>query len=216
MNQPAARQFSLRSGLAGKIDIYFLPIALASYVGFWIALAIRPLDRDDWLLENLLIFISVGVLGITYRKFQFSNFSYALILIFLVLHTIGAHYTYAKVPAGFWLKEWVHLNRNHYDRVIHFSFGFLLLFPMRELLMRSAHAHERWAPWLAVAALAALSSFFEIIEAVVAQIVAPELGAAYLGTQGDIWDAQKDMACAFVGAVLAAILTMRIKHHAVR
>lgn len=216
MNQPAARQFSLRSGLAGKIDIYFLPIALASYVGFWIALAIRPLDRDDWLLENLLIFISVGVLGITYRKFQFSNFSYALILIFLVLHTIGAHYTYAKVPAGFWLKEWLHLNRNHYDRVIHFSFGFLLLFPMRELLMRSAHAHERWAPWLAVAALAALSSFFEIIEAVVAQIVAPELGAAYLGTQGDIWDAQKDMACAFVGAVLAAILTMRIKHHAVR
>ena len=216
MNQPAARQFSLRSGLAGKIDIYFLPIALASYVGFWIALAIRPLDRNDWLLENLLIFISVGVLGITYRKFQFSNFSYALILIFLVLHTIGAHYTYAKVPAGFWLKEWLHLNRNHYDRVIHFSFGFLLLFPMRELLMRSAHAHERWAPWLAVAALAALSSFFEIIEAVVAQIVAPELGAAYLGTQGDIWDAQKDMACAFVGAVLAAILTMRIKHHAVR
>jgi uncharacterized membrane protein YjdF len=155
MNQPAARQ-SLRSGLAGKIDIYFLPIALASYVGFWIALAIRPLDRGDWLLENLLVFISVGVLGFTYRKFQFSNFSYALILIFLVFHTIGAHYTYAKVPAGFWLKEWLHLNRNHYDRVIHFSFGFLLLYPMRELLVRSAQARERWGAWLAVAALAAL------------------------------------------------------------
>jgi putative membrane protein len=216
MNQPAVRQFSLRSGLTGKIDIYFLPIALASYVGFCIALAIRPLDRSDWLLENLLIFISVGVLGFTYRKFQFSNFSYALILIFLVFHTIGAHYTYAKVPAGFWLKEWLHLNRNHYDRVIHFSFGFLLLYPMRELLIRSAHARQHWAAWLAVAALTALSSFFEIIEAVVAQIVAPELGAAYLGTQGDIWDAQKDMACALVGAVLAAILTMRIKHHTVR
>lgn len=213
MNQPGGRLSSLRSTLAGKIDIYFLPIALASYVGFWIALAIRPLDRSDWLLENLLIFISVGVLGFTHRKFQFSNFSYALILIFLVFHTIGAHYTYAKVPAGFWVKEWLHLDRNHYDRVIHFSFGFLLLYPMRELLMRSAHARERWGAWLAVAALAALSSFFEIIEAVVAQIVAPELGAAYLGTQGDIWDAQKDMACAFVGAVLAAILTMRIKHH---
>ena len=216
MNQPGGRQSSLRSTLAGKIDIYFLPIALASYVGFWIALAIRPLDQGDWLLENLLIFISVGVLGFTHRKFQFSNFSYALILIFLVFHTIGAHYTYAKVPAGFWLKEWLHLNRNHYDRVIHFSFGFLLLYPMRELLMRSAHARERWGAWLAVAALAALSSFFEVIEAVVAQIVRPELGAAYLGTQGDIWDAQKDMACAFVGAVLAAILTMRIKHHARR
>ena len=79
--------------------------------------------------------------------------------------------------------------------------------------MRSAHARERWGAWLAVAALAALSSFFEIIEAVVAQIVAPELGAAYLGTQGDIWDAQKDIACALVGAVLAAILTVRIRLH---
>jgi putative membrane protein len=108
---------------------------------------------------------------------------------------------YAKAPAGFWL----HLKRNHYDRVIHFGFGFLLLYPMRELLVRSAHAHERWANWLAVAALAALSSFFEIVEAIVAQIVRPDLGAAYLGTQGDIWDAQNDMSCAFLGALLLAI-----------
>ena len=76
---------------------------------------------------------------------------------------------------------------------------------MRELLMRSARAHERWANWLAVAALAALSSFFEIVEAIVAQIVRPDLGAAYLGTQGDIWDAQKDMGAAFIGALLAAL-----------
>ena len=188
------------------IGKHFLPIAVACYVAFWIALAIHPLDRGDWLLENLLIFISVTVLALTYRKFRFSNFSYALILIFLAFHTTGAHYTYAKVPAGFWLQNWLHLNRNHYDRVIHFSFGFLLLYPMRELLVRSAaHARKQWATWLAVAALAALSSFFEIIEAVIAQIVAPDLGAAYLGTQGDIWDAQKDMAAAFVGALIAAL-----------
>ena len=188
------------------IGKHFLPIAVACYVAFWIALAIHPLDRGDWLLENLLIFISVTVLALTYRKFRFSNFSYALILIFLAFHTTGAHYTYAKVPAGFWLQSWLHLNRNHYDRVIHFSFGFLLLYPMRELLVRSAaHARKQWATWLAVAALAALSSFFEIIEAVIAQIVAPDLGAAYLGTQGDIWDAQKDMAAAFVGALIAAL-----------
>src|SRR5207248_1645550 len=80
------------------------------------------------LLENLLIFISVAVLGFTYRKFQFSHISYVLILIFLSFHTIGAHYTYAKVPAGFWLQHWLHLSRNHYDRVIHFSFGLLLLY----------------------------------------------------------------------------------------
>jgi len=187
---------------------HFLPIAVACYVGFWIVLAIHPLDRSDWLLENLLIFISVTVLAVTYRKFRFSNLSYALILIFLAFHTIGAHYTYAKVPAGFWLQNWLHLNRNHYDRVIHFSFGFLLLYPVRELLERSARAQPQWAIWLAAAALAALSSFFEVIEGVVAQIVRPDLGAAYLGTQGDIWDAQKDMGAAFVGAMLTAVVLM--------
>jgi putative membrane protein len=183
---------------------YFLPIAVAGYVAFWIILAIHPLDRGDWLLENLLIFIGMAVLALTYRRFQFSNISYALILVFLVFHTIGAHYTYAKVPIGFWMKDWLHLSRNHYDRVIHFSFGFLLLYPMRELLIRSAHANAGWATWLALAALCALSSFFEILEGVIAQIVRPDLGTAYLGTQGDIWDAQKDMGAAFVGGIIVA------------
>ena len=184
---------------------YFLPVALLCYLIFWLWLAIRPLDRSDWLIENLLIFIAAAVLILTYQRFRFSNLSYALILIFLVFHTIGAHYTYAKVPAGFWLQDWLHLKRNHYDRIIHFSFGLLLLYPMREVLIRSARAHRSWAIWLAVVALAALSSLFEIIEAIVAQIVRPDLGAAYLGTQGDIWDAQKDMGAAFIGAVIVAM-----------
>ncbi len=183
----------------------FLLIGLAIYLVFWIALAIRPLDRGDWFLENLLVFTTVIVLGATYRRFQFSNLSYALILVFLAFHAIGAHYTYAKVPIGFWLQDWLHLSRNHYDRIIHFAFGFLLLYPMRELFICSAHARPKWANWLAASALWALSSFFEILEGIIAQIVRPDLGTAYLGTQGDIWDAQKDMACAFVGAVLFAI-----------
>jgi putative membrane protein len=194
----------MNGSASGFIHNRFLQIALGAYVIFWIILAIRPLDRGDWFLENLLIFITAAVLILSYGKFKSSNLSYALILIFLMFHTIGAHYTYAKVPAGFWLKDWLHLSRNHYDRIIHFSFGFLLLYPMRELLIRSAHAKENWAPWLAAASLWALSGFFEIIEATIAQIVAPELGTAYLGTQGDIWDAQKDMAAAFIGATLVA------------
>ena len=188
-----------------KSEGWFLPGVVGGYATFWIALAIHPLDRGDWFLENLLIFISVAVLGLTCRRFRFSNVSYALILIFLAFHTIGAHYTYAKVPAGFWLQHSLHLSRNHYDRVIHFAFGFLLLYPMFELLTRSGRVKQAWAPWLAAAALWALSSFFEIVEAVVAMIVRPDLGAAYLGTQGDIWDAQKDMACAFVGSIIVAI-----------
>ncbi len=194
----------------------FLLIALAIYLMFWIGLAIRPVSRSDWFLENLLVFTTVIVLGTTYPKFQFSNVSYALILIFLAFHTIGAHYTYAEVPIGFWLQDWLHLSRNHYDRVIHFTFGFLILYPMSELLVRSAHVKMNWAPWLATAALWALSSFFEILEARVAQIVRPDLGSAYLGMQGDIWDAQKDMSCAFVGALLVAIwLTIRNPRRAV-
>lgn len=181
-----------------------LQVMLATYLLLWLVLAIRPLDRHDWLLENLLVFVAAAVLVPTYRRFQFSNLSYALVAIFLAVHAVGAHYTYAKVPAGFWLADWLHLSRNHYDRVIHFAFGFLLLYPMRELMMRRAGANGKWATWLAVAALAALSSWFEVVEGIVAQIVEPELGAAYLGTQGDVWDAQKDMAAAFVGAVFVA------------
>jgi putative membrane protein len=193
-----------------------LQIVVALYAAFWTALAIRPLDRGDWFLENLLVFTIVIVLGATYRKFQFSNGSYLLLSIFLALHTIGAHYTYAKVPVGFWMEDLLHLNRNHFDRVIHLAFGFLVFYPMRELLVRSAGARGSWASWLAVAAIFALSSFFEILEAIIAMIVHPELGDAYLGTQGDIWDAQKDMACALIAAVVSAILPMRVKDQAGR
>jgi putative membrane protein len=192
----------------------FLQILAGSYVVLWILLAIHPLDRQDWFLQNILVFVTVAVIVATYRWFRFSNLSYALITIFLAVHAIGAHYTYAKVPAGFWLRDWFHLSRNHYDRIIHFGFGFLLLYPLRELLQRAAGARETWATWLAVAALAALSSFFEILEAIIAQMVRPDLGTAYLGTQGDIWDAQKDMAAAFWGAVLmAVVLTLRRQIH---
>lgn len=196
--------------MTGGISNRSLFIVLAGYALFWVVLAIHPLDRSDWFLENLLVFVTAIVLGSTYRRFRFSNASYVWILVFLAVHTVGAHYTYAKVPAGFWLQDWLHLQRNHYDRVIHFSFGLLLLYPMRDLLMNAAGARPNWAAWLSVVALSALSSFFEIVEAVVAQVVRPDLGAAYLGTQGDMWDAQKDMGAAFIGAVVAALwLTFR-------
>jgi len=184
----------------------FLQVMLALYAAIWVVLAIRPVDRADWFLENLLVFTAVAVLSLTYRKFQFSNFSYLLLAIFLVLHAVGAHYTYAKVPAGFWLADMLHFERNHFDRLIHFAFGLLLAYPLREVLLRSAGAKVRWAPALAFIAIIAMSSFFEIIEAVIAQLVYPELGSAYLGTQGDIWDAQKDMIAAFFGAVVATAL----------
>ena len=178
-----------------------------AYLLLWIGLAISPVNRHDWLLENLLTFLTVALLIATYRTFPFSDLSYVLITIFMALHAIGAHYTYEQVPLGFWLKDALELDRNHFDRIVHFAFGLLLAYPIRELFVRTAHVRGYWTYIIPVVILLAFSGFFEIIESWVAQIVSPELGDAYLGTQGDIWDAQKDMTAAFCGAVLSMGLT---------
>jgi putative membrane protein len=174
----------------------------------WTVLAIAPHNRQDWLLENLLALGAVSTLLITYRRFQFSTLSYVLITAFLTLHAVGAHYTYAEVPFGFWLQQVCGLSRNPFDRLVHFAYGLLLVYPLRELLIRLAGVGHFWAYYLPVSGMLAQSGFFEIVEAVVAQIVSPELGMAYLGTQGDEWDAQKDMSAAFVGAFLTMMLVM--------
>lgn len=176
---------------------------LLGYGLLWLWLAVEPVNRRDWLLENVLALSGVGLLLLTYRRFQFSNLSYGLIAVFLTLHAIGAHYTYAEVPFGSWLKDALHLSRNPFDRIVHFAFGLLLVYPLRELLMRLAHIRGFWSYYLPASAILAQSGLFEVIEAMVAMIVSPELGALYLGTQGDEWDAQKDMMAAFVGALIA-------------
>jgi putative membrane protein len=188
-NRPSGDQHWVLAGL------------LLSFGLFWIWLAIDPVDRRDWLLENLLTVGFVTVLLITYRRFAFSLTSYWLIGLFLIVHTIGAHYTYAEVPAGFWLQHTLHLSRNPFDRIAHFAYGLLLVYPLRELLVRLAGVKGPWSYYLPASGILAQSGFFEVIEAIVAMIVSPELGSMYLGTQGDEWDAQKDMAAAFVGAL---------------
>ena len=167
-------------------------------------MAISPVDRGDWFLENLLALSAVAILLATYRRFQFSTVAYVLITAFLTLHAIGAHYTYAQVPFGFWLQHSFGLNRNPFDRLVHFAYGFLLVYPLRDLLMRLAGVKGFWSYYLPVSGILAQSGLFEVIEAAVAQSVSPELGAAYLGTQGDEWDAQKDMMAALTGAVIMA------------
>lgn len=174
---------------------------LAWYLLFWIWMAISPVDRGDWLLENILAVAAVALLFVTARRFQFSNLSYILITLFLTVHAIGAHYTYAKVPFGFWLQDLLNAGRNPFDRLVHFAYGLLLAYPIREVLVRLAGVRGLWSYFLPVSATLAQSGLFELIEAVAASIVSPELGTAYLGTQGDEWDAQKDMAAALTGAI---------------
>ncbi len=120
----------------------------------------------------------------------------------------SAHYTYSEVPFGFYLSEVFHFSRNHFDRIVHFSFGLLLVYPVRELLIRFANIRGFFSYYLPIDVVLACSGLFEIIEWLFVMMVNPELGDAYLGTQGDIWDAQKDMVLATIGALIATILIL--------
>jgi putative membrane protein len=179
----------------------------ALYALIWAWAAWDPVYRFDWLLENLLTVVVVITLVLTYRRFAFSELSYLLLLLFLVLHAVGGHYTYSEVPLGETLKQALGLGRNHYDRMVHFAFGLLLAYPFYELVIRTLKLRFLPAALFAFALVAGLSSLFEVIEWLVAEIVDPEAGAAYLGTQGDEFDSQKDMALAKLGALLALALT---------
>lgn len=172
----------------------------------WLVTAIGPLYPRDWLLENLLVFVYATLLVATYRRFAFSNLSYGLFTVFLSLHLVGAHYTYSEVPLGFWLRDALDLGRNHYDRIVHFCFGLLIAYPFREILLRAAGLRRCWSYFMPVATVLGFSAFYEALEAIAAMLVSPELGAAYLGTQGDEWDAQKDSFLAMSGAALAMLV----------
>lgn len=184
-----------------------LQLMCAWLVLWWAVMAINPLFPSDWLLENLLVFAVAILLVATYPWFQFSNLSYAMFTVFLSMHLLGAHYTYSNTPIGFWLQDVFDWERNHYDRIVHFAFGLLLAFPLREELLRVPKVKRSWSYSLAIALILALSALYEVIEGAAAMIIAPELGMAFLGTQGDQWDAQKDTFLAFVGSIIAMLLT---------
>jgi putative membrane protein len=181
----------------------------------WVALAIAPLHRDDWLLENALTVAAVALLASSYRVFTLSRISYTLIFLFLALHTIGAHYTYAEVPYDQWWKaltghtfnEMVGWERNNFDRLVHFAYGLLLAYPIREVFLRIANVRGFWGYFLPLDLTMSTSMLYELIEWGAAEVVGGDLGAAYLGTQGDIWDAHKDMALASLGALIAMTIT---------
>ena len=184
---------------------------LAVFLVVWMALAIAPRSRADWLLENLPTFVGVPIAVATYRRFRFSDRAYVQATLFVVLHTIGSHYTYSEVPLGDWMREVFALGRNHYDRVVHFAFGLLMLRPVRELGFRSRAAPGRFAVlYFSAAGVACWSLVYEIVEWLVASAVDPAAGTAFLGTQGDVWDAEKDVALALCGAVVATLVEWRL------
>jgi putative membrane protein len=180
----------------------------------WTALAISPRYRQDWALENVLTVAFVVALAVSRRWLRLSPTSCTALFLFLSLHTLGSHYTYAEVPYDDWaraltgrsISEVLGWERNHFDRFVHFAYGALLASPIREILVRFAGVRSLWSYYLPLAVTASTSADYELIEWVAALVFGGDLGMAYLGTQGDVWDAQKDMALAASGALLAMIL----------
>ncbi len=197
------------------MKIYSSVITVIGHKLFWFVLLfgivwanslIGTTDIKNWLVENTLTVIALLLLIVLYTKHRFSDFSYLLICIFLCLHVYGSKYTYAENLLGYWLQDVFHSSRNHYDRLVHLSFGLLLYYPMQECLLKWLKIPKRLALRLPVLIILSASGLYEIIEWLVADVFFVEQGISYLGTQGDVWDAQKDMAMAFLGVVLAAVL----------
>ncbi len=190
----------------------------AVFTILWAVLAITPYDRADWALENVLVAVAVIVLLSTYRSFPLSKISYTLIFLFLCLHEVGAHYTYAQVPYDAWwqrmtgtsLNESLGWQRNHFDRVVHFLYGLMLAYPIREVFIRVANVRGFWGYFLPLDLTMSTSMIFELFEWGAAELFGGDLGVAYLGTQGDVWDAHKDMALASLGAVIAMGVTIAV------
>lgn len=194
-----------------KGDTKYKIFLIISFLAVWIWAAINPLYRDGWLLENYLVFIFVPIIIISGIYFRLSNTSYTLITIFMILHVIGSHYTYSEVPFGYFLQDIFSSSRNMYDRLVHFCFGLLLFYPMRELFVRISKSKGFWGFWFPIELTFALAAVYEIIEWLAAISVDPQAGLAFLGSQGDIWDAQKDMLLAGIGAAISALITFLIR-----
>lgn len=176
------------------------------FIAVWANSLIGTTDVNNWLIENTLTVLSLLFLIFTYSKFRFSNFSYFLICIFLCLHVYGSKYTYAENLFGYWLQDLLHSSRNQYDRLVHFSFGLLLYYPLQEYLLKWFKIPKYVALKLPVLIILSASALYEIIEWSVADVFFVEEGISYLGTQGDVWDSQKDMSVAFIGVLLAALI----------
>ena len=184
----------------------------------FVALGIAPVSRSTWLLENMLVVGLGGALLLSYRRFRFSRVSYTLMFIFLALHEIGAHYTYSLVPfdawsqrfLGFSIDETFGFQRNHYDRALHFLYGLLFAYPIREVFLRIANVRGFWGYFLPLDLTMSTSMIYELIEWGAAVLFGGDLGQAYLGTQGDPWDSHVDMALASLGALAAMGITLCI------
>jgi putative membrane protein len=171
-------------------------------------------QTKDWCIENILVIAFILYLDMQHLagNFKFSNIGYACLFLFLGLHEWGAQYVYSEHPVGEWMRTTMHLQRNGYDRLVHFSFGFLLYLPLTEIINYRNKGLLKNIGWRAMEFIICCATIFELIEFAVANYIFPDaLGKTYVGTQGDIWDAQKDILMAIIGCGLA-MMAIEIKN----
>lgn len=191
----------------------FLLTLSGIFLVIFILCAINPIDRTTWLLENILMFLLIAGMITSYKKFRLSRISYFCIFLFLCFHEVGSHYTYSLVPYNQWtesvfgspLNDWFGWERNHYDRFLHLAYGLLFAYPIREIFIRLVKVKGFWGYFLPLDLTLSTSAIYELIEWAAAIVFGGDVGAAYLGTQGDVWDAHKDMALAGLGALIAMV-----------
>ncbi len=181
---------------------------LVGYAALFTILAFNPVDRTTWFVENLTVWIILGVILILYaRGIRFSHTAYILMFVLIYLHTIGGHWTFAQVPFGY-ITDFFGFERNHFDRIAHFTVGFYA-YPIAEWIVSRQLVSSKFIIFTyPIFVIATIAMSYELIEWLYAAGSAPELGAAYLGSQGDIWDAQKDMLADTLGAITATLLYM--------
>jgi putative membrane protein len=180
-----------------------IPVALfLSLVLIWIFFYFNCIDIQDWFIENIIVFMTLMLLFVTKRFFSFSVAAYFCIFLFIIIHLFGAQYAYTQNPVGEWFQQKYQLTRNPYDRVVHFSFGFFLVIPLMELLHKKFKTPEKYLNIMVLNIILGLACVFELIEWMVSVFTTKETGETYVATQGDVWDAQKDIVLAVVGAFI--------------
>jgi len=173
-----------------------------------------PRSRVDWALENLLVLLLVGTLVAVSRRFRLSAMSITLVFAFLCVHELGAHYTYSQVPYDHWSSAWLGLSfdraagahRNHYDRLVHLSYGLLLVYPVREVLWRLTPLRGFWLFFVTLNIMLSTSAVYELVEWVGGAFLGNDTAKAFVGAQNDPWDSQKDMTIAVAGAFVSLLL----------
>ena len=198
-------------GMNSSVIMRREPVIFLAIVGIALLISrVGPYDPITWFLEIVPILIIAPILIVTYRKFPLTSLLYRLLFVHALILILGGHYTYARVPVGYWFQDLLDLSRNHYDRLGHLAQGFVPAILVREILLRrSPLLRGKWLFFLTVSVCLAFSAFYEFTEWWAA-VAGGEGAENFLGTQGDVWDTQWDMFLAFVGAITSQLILSKV------